>query len=135
MPKSAAAASAKWKQNAGNATQSYTDGVAAVTTDPGALAARNKQGYLQGVQQNVDIWAKNVQTGLQNWQSQTTTKGGQRYAGGIEAGAAKQEAFMAKFLPKAQAIAASLPQRGTDAANDQRMLKNVQALRQLRGTF
>lgn len=135
MAKSAADASARWKQNAGQAQQAYLDGVARVSTDPGAAAARNRQAYLAGVQANVDTWAKNVQTGLANWQAMTSTKGGQRYAGGIEAGAPKQEAFMAKFLPRAQSIAAALPQRGTDAANEARMLQNVRELRKLRGTF
>jgi hypothetical protein len=135
MPKTAAAASARWKQNAGQATQNFIDGVQSVKVDPGQAAAANQQAYLQGVQQNVGLWAKNVQTGLGNWQARTVTLGGQRYAGGIEAGAARQEQFMAKFLPRAQAIAAALPQRGTDAANEARMLQNVRELRKLKGTF
>ena len=135
MAKDAAAASAKWKANASQAAQTYMDGVDRVSTDPGALAARNQAAYIAGVQANVGIWAKNVQTGLQNWKDATKTKGGQRYVGGIEAGADKQAAFMAKFMPKVNSIAASLPQRGSDAANEARMLQQVRETRKLRGTF
>ena len=128
------AASDKWRRNAGAAQQSYSDGVDTVSTDPGALAARNRQAYLAGVQANVDQWAKNVQTGLENWRAKTKAKAA-RYADGINQGAEAQAAFMAKFLPRVQQIAAALPQRGTDAQNEARMLQQVRETRKLRGSF
>lgn len=135
MPKDAAAALARYGTNAGNATQAYKDGVARVKSDPGDAAALQKNAYVQGVQNNADYWAKKVRTGLPNWQAAAQGKGGDRYAGGIQAGLPKMGAFLDKFMPKVQSIAAGLPPRGTDAQNEQRMLQQVRETRKLRGTF
>lgn len=135
MAKSASDALARYQQNAGNATQAYKDGIARVSKDPGQAAAAQKNAYVQGVQANADLWSRKVQTGLANWQAAAQGKGGDRYSGGIQAGLPKMGAFLDKFVPKAQAIAAALPARGTDAQNEARMLQQVRETRKLRGTF
>jgi hypothetical protein len=134
MAKSADAALKKWSANSQGATQNYVDGVNAVTTDPGELAARQKQAYVAGVNNNADYWAKRVKTGVENWRSATVNKGGQRYGQGIAAGEQKMGQFLQNFIPKVNAIAANLPPRGTDQQNEARMLQQVRETRKLRGT-
>lgn len=134
MAKDAASASQRWQQNSQGAQPAYEAGVQSVTTDPGQQAAAQRAAYLQGVQANVDVWAKNVQTGLGNWQARTVAKSN-RYSDGIAKGAEAQATFMAKFLPRAQQIAKALPPRGSDAQNEARMLQQVRETRKLRGTF
>jgi hypothetical protein len=135
MAKSAADAAQRYLTNAQNAVQAYKDGVGRVQQDPGVAAARQKAAYVNGVTQNADYWAKRVQTGLPNWQQAAQSKGGDRYAGGIQAGAPKMAAFLEKFVPRAQSIAASLPPRGTLEQNLQRMVQQARETAKLRGTF
>lgn len=125
MAKTADQAAAKWKANASAATTAYTDGINAVTSAPGQKAAAQKNVYVQNVQASADKWARNVNVPLADWQSAATTKGATNYPVGINAGAAKQAAFMADFLPKVQAIAKSLPPRGTIEQNIARMTQQV----------
>jgi len=134
MPKDASAVVTKWQANASAATQAYKDGVSRVSVPPGQAAARQKNAYVQGVQANADIWAKNVNIPLGEWQAAAAGKGGDRYAGGITAGAPKMAQFMQGFLPKVQAIANSLPPRGTLEQNLARMVQQARETAKLRGT-
>jgi len=133
MAKDATTASQKWLTNSQNAVGAYKTGVQAVNVAPGTAAARQKQAYVQGVQANADIWAKNVQVPLAEWQAAAAGKGGDRYAGGIAAGAQKQAQFMQNFMPKVQSIANSLPPRGTLEQNIARMTQQVRETAKLRG--
>lgn len=134
MAKDAASVAAKWQQNASNATQAYKDGVQSVNVAPGTAAARQKTAYIQGVQANADMWAKNVSAvSLAEWQQAAAGKGGDRFAGGIAAGAPKMQQFMSNFLPKVQAISNSLPPRGTLEQNIARMTQQVRETAKLRG--
>lgn len=136
MAKDAAASSARWLQNSQQGVQAYKDGVGRVSTPPGQAAARQKGAYVAGVTAQADFWAKRVQSvGLAEWQAAAQGKGGDRFAGGIAAGAAKQAAFMSSFLPKVQQIAAALPARGTLEANIARMTQQVRETAKLRGQF
>lgn len=135
MAKDAQSVAAKWQTNASNSVQSYKDGVASVSVAPGVAAARQKNAYVQGVQSNADIWAKNTSAvSLQEWQAAASGKGGDRYAGGVAAGAPKMAQFMSNFLPKVQSIAAALPPRGTLEQNIARMTQQVRETSKLRGT-
>lgn len=135
MAKDATSVTAKWQQNASNATQAYKDGIGSVTVPPGQKAAQQKNAYVQGVQSNADVWAKNVaRVGLAEWQQAAQGKGGDRFAGGITAGAPKMAQFMQNFLPKVQAISNSLPARGTLEQNIARMTQQVRETAKLRGT-
>jgi hypothetical protein len=134
MAKDATSVTAKWQQNASNATQAYKDGIASVNVAPGTAAARQKNAYVQGVQSNADTWAKNVSSvSLPEWQAAASGKGGDRFAGGIAAGAPKMAQFMQNFLPKVQAISNSLPPRGTLEQNIARMTQQVRETAKLRG--
>lgn len=135
MAKDVASVVAKWQQNASNAVQSYKDGVASVNVAPGQAAARQKNAYVQGVQSSADVWAKKVSAvSLADWQAAAQGKGGDRYSGGVAAGAPKMAAFMQNFLPKVQSIAASLPPRGTLEQNIARMTQQVRETAKLRGS-
>jgi hypothetical protein len=134
MSKDVTAVVAKWQQNSSAATGAYKDGVQRVNTAPGAAAARQKNAYVQGVQANADLWAKNVNVPLGEWQAAAAGKGADRYAGGIAAGAPKMASFMQNFLPKVQSIANALPPRGTLEQNIARMTQQVRETAKLRGT-
>lgn len=125
--KDPAAVAQKWATNAGNAVQSWADGINAVTTAPGQAAARQKNAYVQGVQAKADVWARRVAAvPLADWQSMTTSKGQTRYPQGIQAAQSAMADFMGKFLPAVQQIANNLPPRGTLEQNIQRMVTQVQ---------
>lgn len=125
MAKTPEQAAQKWQQNASQATQAYAAGINSVTAAPGQKAAAQKSVYVQNVQASADKWARNVNVPLADWQQAATTKGVTNYPVGIQAGASKQAAFMADFLPKAQAIAKALPPRGTLEQNIARMTQQV----------
>lgn len=135
MAKDAAASLARWQQNATNAVQAYKDGVASVTVAPGQAAARQKDAYVQGVQANANLWAANVaKVSLQDWQAAAQGKGGDRFAGGITAGAPRMGQFLQNFLPKVNQIAANLPPRGTLEQNIARATAQIRETAKLRGT-
>lgn len=126
MAKSAAAAAAKWQQNASAAVQSYKDGVQGVQQAPGAKAAAQADVWATNVAASKAKFQRNVgAVSLAEWQDRATTKGAQNFPTGIAAGAANQAAFMADFLPKVQQIANSLPPRGTLEQNIARMTQQV----------
>jgi len=136
MAKDATTASAKYLARAQAAVQDYKDGVGRVSVPPGQAAARQKSAYVQGVTAKADLWAKKVgEVTLSEWQAAAQGKGGDRYGPGVAAGAQKQAAFMATFLPKVQQIAANLPPRGTLDANIARMTQQVRETAKLRGTM
>lgn len=90
----------KWKQNLSAATTSITDGVNAVTEAPGIAAARNLQGYVQGVMNNQEKWARRVAgVPLETWRKQTIEVGVPRISQGAAANVGKVDAFMRDFLP------------------------------------
>lgn len=129
MAKNATTVAQKWAQNLTNSTAAMKAGVQAVTTAPGQLAANAQQQYAMGVQQAVASgkYAKNVAAvSLSDWQNAMNNKGIPRIASGAQAGQGKMQNFMNQFLPHAQAVAQSLPPRGTIDQNIQRMVAQVQ---------
>lgn len=126
MAKSVAEATAKWQQNASAAVNAYKTGVQNVQQAPGAKAAAQADVWAQNVAAAKAKFQRNVgAVSLQTWQERASTKGATNYPTGIQAGASKQAAFMADFLPKVQQIAASLPPRGTLEQNIARMTQQV----------
>lgn len=79
-------AAEKWKRRMQGAAQDYRDGVNRVDTAPGQKAAQNKQGYINGVQENADRWATKVAAvSLEDWKSKAIEKGAARLASGADA--------------------------------------------------
>lgn len=112
MPTPASAAQ-KWATNLGGATQRYTDGVNAVTTSPGQLAAQAADRYVAGVQANVQKFAANsAALTLQDWKTASAGKGAQRLASGAQAAQPKIQGVFGQLFPYIEQVRSSLPARG-----------------------
>lgn len=111
----------RWARSMAASTQNYTDGINSVQTHPGELAARNVQGYQNGVAQAVASgkWQQNVQRGsLQDWKNAAANKGAQRLASGAAAAVNKVAQANERVFPmidQATASIANMPR--TDAAS------------------
>ena len=127
---------AKWSQNLSGATTTITTGVNSVTTPPGQAAAAQKAAYLQGVNNNANLWATNVAAvSTAEWQSAMVNKGIPRIATGAQAAQPKMANTMNALLPAIAQIKASLPARGALAQNLQRANAFATALSQQKGKF
>lgn len=105
---------AKWAANLTSAAATMTSAVNAVTVAPGVAAARNRTGYVAGVQASADKWAARVAAvPLQSWQQSMIQKGIPRIASGATAAQPGFQTFMAKLLPYQNSLVSSLPPRGT----------------------
>lgn len=128
MAKNAQEVAAKWATNLGQSTEHIKAGVMAVTEAPGAAAARNKAGYLAGVQRSVDKWASRVgSVSLGDWQNAMITKGTQRIQLGASQAQPKFATFMQSFLPHVESVAArvrTMP-KGTLDAGIQRAIAQI----------
>lgn len=112
MPTPAAAAQ-KWATDLGGAVTRYTDGVNAVQTSPGQLAAQAADRYVAGVQANVQKFATNsAALSLQDWKTAATGKGAQRLASGATAAQPKMQAVFTQLFPYIEQVRSSLPARG-----------------------
>lgn len=137
--KNAADVAAKWATNLSASTQQIQKGVQAVQTSPTALAARNPDGYLQGVQAAVSSgkWqARLNNVSLASWQQSMIQKGIPRIQSGAAAGKGNMQSFMQSFLPyvySAQASLASQP-RGNLEQNIQRMQTWTRAMAAYKST-
>lgn len=108
-----AAAAAKWSQNLGAATTRYTDGVKAVQTSPGQLAAQASDRYLAGVQANLPKFQTNsAALTLQDWQNAAINKGAPRLASGAQAAQGKIQNVFQNLFPYIEQVRGSLPARG-----------------------
>lgn len=132
----AAQAADSWKTGFSGAGTKYTAGVNAVTVAPGQLAAAQKSAYVQGVNENQNIWAAKVgAVSLQDWKNAAATTGAQRLASGAEKGASKFAAFMQNFLPQLSSIVDGLSPRGSFEQNMQRSMSYATALHAKKGQF
>lgn len=128
---------AKWKANAGRASQDYVKGVQAVTTSPTAKAAAAKEKYLQGVmnaaQSGKYEQSLNAVT-LQEWKDAAVNKGAKNYQTGvtnISPRAAKAMADVQQYAEQVKQTIASMP-NNTEADADARMLEAVKLMRAYR---
>lgn len=128
-----AAIAEKYARRAGAASQDYVAGVQRVTSAPGAAAAGKAQKALNGYQDAITSgrWAQRVgSVSLQQWQDATVTKGGSRYASGVQAAQPKMQAAMQRLTPiinAAQAKARSMP----DATPEQRMQRAMTFMQEM----
>lgn len=133
--KSAADVAAKWSTNLGAAGDTIKRGVGAVQTAPTALAARNPDGYLAGVQRAVSSgkWQQRLNSvSLQAWQNAMVNKGISRVQTGAQYGKPNVQNFMQAFLPAVYSARDSLQSmpRGTLEQNIGRMNAFVRAMAQ-----
>lgn len=78
-------AAERWSRAMANAGTNYTEGVQSVQTAPGESAARNAQGYVNGVNQAAASgkWQRRVAAvPLETWKSAAINKGAARLAQG-----------------------------------------------------
>lgn len=109
---------ASWSQRLAGSTEKIRAGVQAVSVAPGQLAARNKAGYVAGVNQNQDKWAsRTASVSLGQWQTDMLDKGLSRISGGATAAQPKFAQFMGQLLPFIERGRGGLPQRGNLDAN------------------
>lgn len=132
----AASAAEAWQTGFGNAGTKYAAGINAVTVAPGQLAANQKAAYVQGVQNNANIWAAKVAAvDLATWKNAATGVGAQRLATGATKGLPKMQQFMTNFLPQLSSIVGSLPARGSFEQNLARFNSYATALHAKKGQF
>lgn len=106
-------AAAKWAQNLGAATTRYTDGVNAVQTSPGQLAAQASDRYIAGVQASVPKFIANSQAvQLGDWKNAAINKGAPRLASGAQQAQNKMQGVFTSLFPFIEQVRGSLPQRG-----------------------
>lgn len=140
MAKSLQTVVGKWKQNAGGAQQTYSDGVAATQVDVMGRAIAAAPDAVRNFSEAITSgrWAAAITAsgGTANWKTQTAKKAS-NYSTGINAGEQKFQAAMGKLLPAIEGIVASLPARqpGNVAANVQRVAQLAQALHARKGEF
>jgi hypothetical protein len=101
----------KWGKNLTAATESIRAGINSVTEAPSAAAIRNKQGYIQGVQDNADKWSRNLASvTLEQWRKAAIDIGIQRIPSGVTKGRNKMQSFMEQWLPYEDGLKARLAQ-------------------------
>lgn len=120
MPLTSQQVADKWAKNLAMSTDSIKAGVNAVTTAPGEKAARNQIGYISGVNENADKWARNVRrVTLEEWRNATLNIGLQRLQTGTQKGKPRMEAFMQEWIPyeeQLKAKLASMPKGSLEAS-------------------
>src|ERR1035437_6282370 len=93
-------AAANWSSKLAGSTDRIKAGVQAVTTPPGALAAKAAGVWAQNTAAAQAKYQRNVgNVSLAQWQDATLNKGLQRIASGATAGQGKMQSFMTQFLP------------------------------------
>lgn len=127
--------SAKWLNNARNASTAYQQGVQSVDQAPGAKAAEKRQKWLQNLQASADKWQNNVAAvSLQEWRQATIEKGTSRYVQGVESGAPKMQEFMNEFIPFVRNVQAEVNAMPDLTLQDgiNRVVKNIQLMAQFK---
>lgn len=127
-----ATAAANWVSGMQGAATKMTAGINAVTTAPGALAARQAAVWAQNTQAAQSKFAKNVgAVSLEEWKQAAITKGVGRVAGGATAAQSKMANAMQQILPQIDSIVKSLPPRGTTEQNIQRAVAYMNKAHQI----
>ena len=98
-------AAQKWAQAMGAAGAAYKQGVMAVTESPMQAAARNKQGWINGIMAaaNSGKWESGLaRVSLNQWQTAAANLGAQRLGAGATNAQPKVLSFMQAFWPTLQ---------------------------------
>lgn len=112
----------KWKRNTAGATESYKQGIMAVTESPMALAAaqadKAQRNYTEAIQSG--RWAKGLQSvSMEQWKQAAATGGAARLASGVTKGAPKVAKFLSEWAPtfeQAKQAARAIPNDGKAGA-------------------
>lgn len=105
------------------------EGVAAVTDSPMEKAAAKGDKYLEGVQNSVDKWKRNLKkVSLEEWKRLFTEKGIPAMAAGARASREKMLAFYNKYLPFLKDHKARIDKM-PDVTVEQRINKMVENVR------
>tara|TARA_B100000497_G_C7618082_1_gene371301 strand:- start:602 stop:1015 length:414 start_codon:yes stop_codon:yes gene_type:complete len=119
----------KWTTRTQAATGDYVAGINRVTEAPGAAAARQADAYMQGVQNSMNKWKRNVAAvTLDQWKDQAVNVGAGRIAAGVNAAAEKTLRATERNFANIDNALAGLPPRGTFEQNVQRMTQFVTKL-------
>lgn len=126
------ASTKKWARNAGQAGQSYTDGVTAPRRDWAKSTLASKTAYNSGVQEALskNRWEKGInRTGTGKQQAKALAVGASRYPQGVAAAEGDYQARVTPYLDTIKSI--QLPARGPKGApqNIQRVAMIATALR------
>jgi hypothetical protein len=127
-----ATAAARWATGLSQSTQKIQEGINRVTVAPGQKAAANKQGYLNGVNDNAAKWATNTaRVSLGEWQQAFLNKGVPRVAQGAQASQQKMADRLTPVFAYMQTVLATVDNMPNDtpAARDARMLTYAQNMR------
>lgn len=114
-------AAQRWARSMSAATTNYTEGIQAVQTAPGEAAARNVQGYQDGVARAVASgkWADRVRAvDVNTWKNAAINKGAQRLASGAAAAVDKVRAANERVFPmidQATSAIANMPRNTPEA--------------------
>lgn len=133
--KNASDVAKRWASRVANSASDYRAGVMAVKEAPGAAAARAVDRMIEELIRQRDsgeLQARMQSVSLQEWQKAAADKGADRLAGGARAAESKFTNFMQQLLPYVESVKASLPPRGSQEQNIERMLANVRAMAQFK---
>lgn len=122
MAGSATDIAARWATGMAGSTEKWKAGVNAVTTSPGALAARQADAWSTNTLAAKDKWRQRVgNLDLNDWKNAMLGKGQNRIAEGAQQAQGRFADFLTQFLPHVDRVRANLPARGTYAQNKARM--------------
>lgn len=97
----------RWSSGLANAGTKYRDGVNGFQGNPMELAAANKQGWLNGIQEAAanGKWERGLRRNPASyWKEQCSNIGAQRLATGATKGKPKWQAFATQFFPFLQQV-------------------------------
>jgi hypothetical protein len=137
-PVTPAMAAAKYKTNAGSAGTVWATKYLMSKVDPFNAASDAADTWLANIQQagTAGFKAGLARVNRARVATLVSTSGPQLYSQGINnKGAANYAAAAVGLIPALQQAAANLPARGSDQANDQRMLAMVAAARAMKYTY
>lgn len=127
----------KWRSRLAGSTQEIKDGVNAVNTAPGELAAAAEEKMRTRLLARIEdgTWARRVAAvSLGEWQDAMLTKGVQRIGSGAEAAVPKVEDFHGQLQEHQNRIDAKLEKMGNITLADgiQRMVVQVEEMAKFR---
>jgi hypothetical protein len=122
-----------WKTKTTAAQGDYEAGIKGVTEAPGAKAAKKVDVWLQAIQNAKEIWKKNVNISLAEWQAAIIAKIG-NFGTGVAA-TKKMEIFFTKFAPMLKAAVEEVNKMPDDTYEQRKakMIKMIDKIHEMKG--